>query len=309
MDRLAILMAVRNGAAFLPDQLQSIAAQTLADWRLVVSDDGSDDGSAEVIRAFAAGRRAGQVTLLAGPRAGAAANFRFLLRHHAATGGGALAFADQDDVWHPDHLARAAARIGATTTPLLYGCRLAYCDASLRQTGLSPLPRRPAGFRNALVQNIFSGNGMAMNTPAAAILAAAEAEAGDSGAILLHDWWAYQILSGAGAVMAFDPAPGVLYRQHGGNVVGSNAGLSALPRRLWRHLRGAHGRWYRQNLTALLRSEHRLTPDNRRALHAFAAALDAPPLRRLAPLRASGVYHQGTGARAAFWFSALTGLI
>lgn len=309
MDRLAILMAVRNGAAFLPDQLRSIAGQSFPDWRLVVSDDGSEDGSAGLVRAFAAGRSAGQVTLMTGPQHGAAENFRFLLRHHAETGGGALAFADQDDVWHTDHLARAVAQIEAAPTPVLYGCRLAYCDADLRQTGLSPLPRYPTGFRNALVQNVFSGNGMAMNASAAAILGAAEAEAGGGGAILLHDWWAYQILSGAGAATVLDPEVGVLYRQHGENVVGSNAGFQALPRRIWRHLRGAHGQWYRQNVAVLLRSEHRLTPANRRVLHDFATALDARPLHRIAPLRASGAYHQGAGARAAFWFSALTGLI
>ncbi|MEZ5796726.1 MAG: glycosyltransferase [Paracoccaceae bacterium] len=302
VDEILILMAVRDGARFLPGQLASIAGQAGVGWRLIVSDDGSRDGSAALLQEFAASQAPGRVVLLRGPGRGATENFRHLLRSCPE---GALAFCDQDDVWHPEHLARAAAMIGGAGGPALYGCRMRITDAALRPSGHSPLPGRPVGFRNALVQNVFSGNGMVMNAEAARILRAAEAEAGP---ILLHDWWAYQLLSGAGARVVFDARPGLDYRQHGGNVVGANAGLAALPRRLWRHLRGAHGRWARLNVAALGRSAHRLSDENRAVLRDFAAALEAPPLRRLGLLRAAGVYHQRRAARAAFWISAALGL-
>jgi hypothetical protein len=41
--RVAILMCTKDGAAFIDDQLKSIAGQTHENWILIVSDDGSKD--------------------------------------------------------------------------------------------------------------------------------------------------------------------------------------------------------------------------------------------------------------------------
>lgn len=50
---VAILMASYNGARFLRDQLDSIAAQDHDDWSLHVSDDGSHDPTLGIVAAFA----------------------------------------------------------------------------------------------------------------------------------------------------------------------------------------------------------------------------------------------------------------
>ena len=52
-DRVCILMALYNGGAALAEQLESFTAQTHSAWDLLVSDDGSSDGSARVVEAFA----------------------------------------------------------------------------------------------------------------------------------------------------------------------------------------------------------------------------------------------------------------
>ena len=49
-----ILLATYNGEAFLEEQLESIAAQTHGDWRLIARDDGSADRTTEVMDAFRA---------------------------------------------------------------------------------------------------------------------------------------------------------------------------------------------------------------------------------------------------------------
>ena len=53
-DCVTVLMAVRNGAQTLPAQLDSLAAQSHANWRLIASDDGSTDGSRAILQRFAA---------------------------------------------------------------------------------------------------------------------------------------------------------------------------------------------------------------------------------------------------------------
>ena len=46
--RIAVLMCTLNGAQFLPAQLASLEQQTHANWRLIVSDDGSTDATLKI---------------------------------------------------------------------------------------------------------------------------------------------------------------------------------------------------------------------------------------------------------------------
>jgi len=307
-----ILMATFNGAQFLPEQLDGIARQTHRDWRLLVSDDGSQDGTRAILEGFRASRPAGQVRLVAGPGSrgaagGPAANFLSLLQRaepqehgHQGT---FLAFCDQDDAWDADHLARALGLLAHAGTPLaLCGCRMRICDADLRPRTLSPLPRRPLGFRNALLQNVLSGNTMVASPEAARLLQAAAGDGVEE--IPAHDWWAYQIVTGAGGQALHDAHPSVAYRQHDTNAVGAAPG--GLQRAL-RHLRGEPRRWAARNIAALRASAARLTPENRRIFTQFVHALETPFPLRIVALRSAGVYHQSPQARAAFWASVALG--
>jgi len=49
-----ILLATYNGERYLESQLYSILSQTLKDWRLLIHDDGSSDGTIELINKFVA---------------------------------------------------------------------------------------------------------------------------------------------------------------------------------------------------------------------------------------------------------------
>ena len=106
-DSIAILMGCRDGARFLPEQLASIAAQSHRNWRLVASDDGSTDATRGILAAFRDAQGAERVEIRDGPRRGFAANY-LRLAGDPAIRADWYAFADQDDVWHPDRLARGA---------------------------------------------------------------------------------------------------------------------------------------------------------------------------------------------------------
>jgi hypothetical protein len=301
---VSILMAVRNGAAHLPAQLASFAAQTHRDWRLVASDDGSTDHSRAVLADFAAAAGSGRVTVAAGPGRGAAANFLALLAGLPEVPGWA-AFSDQDDVWLPERLEMGLAALAGETGAALYCSRTWVTDPDLGRRRLSAPRPRPPSFANALVQNIAAGNTMLLNPAGAALLRAAAAEAG---AVVVHDWWAYQVMTGAGGRVVHDDRPTLLYRQHGANTIGVNDGWRAQLRRLGQIADGTFAGWNRTNLDALSASAHRFTPEARALLGGFATVRQTPgPLARLRGLRRLGLYRQTAVQDAGLWLTALAG--
>jgi glycosyltransferase involved in cell wall biosynthesis len=307
VQAVTILMATRNGAANLVAQLDSFVAQTHPPAQVIVSDDGSDDGTVAMLARFAADHPGLGLRIIAGPQRGAAANFLHLLKALPADCG-IIAFADQDDVWLPDKLARGvrALRDVPAGCPALVGGRSYVCDAQLGRRRLSRMAPDMPSFRHALVQNFAGGNTMMLNAAAARLLRAAAPEAGR---IVMHDWWAYQIVSGAGGAVIFDRAPLVLYRQHGGNQIGANAGPGAALRRLGWLLKGRFRRWNAINLRALEASAHRLTPDNRAVLRDFALMQRAGLIRRMALLRRLGLFRSGISGRLSLWMAVLLGRV
>ncbi len=300
-DMVTILMAVRNGARYLPAQLASFLDQTHGAWRLWVSDDGSCDDSLEVLRAFAAGGH--DLRLWSGPGEGASANFMSLIRRLDPEHAGWTAFSDQDDVWLPDRLARGIHALGAINRgqAALYCSRTWVVDQHLGRAVLSPPRPHTPGFRNALVQNIAAGNTILLN-PAAARLAARAAQR--IGPVAMHDWWLYQLVSGVGGVVLHDDVPTVLYRQHSDNAMGRSTCAAARLARLRALLDGGFQTWNRQNLAALGVLAPWLTEENRAILIAYSRACQTGPMGALGALARLRLYRQTRVETAAIWCAA-----
>lgn len=299
---VTILMGLHQGAAHLREQLDSFAAQDHADWRLIVSDDGSRDEGPAILADFAAGCAPGQVVTATGPGRGFAANYLSLLAN-LPDDPGWIAFSDQDDVWLPDRLSRGLAALTGDG-PALYCSRTWVTAADLSGRVLSPLFRRPPSFRNALVQNVAAGNTILLN-PAAARLMVASARVVPG--VVAHDWWAYLLVTGAGGRVVQDPKPTLLYRQHGGNTIGSNAGWRARMGRLRQVWAGRLRAWNDTNTAALVACAGFLTPEARAILSDWQRmrATRPAPLRliRLARLH---LYRQTLASAAVLWFAATT---
>jgi glycosyltransferase involved in cell wall biosynthesis len=306
-----ILLAVYNGARDLPDQLRSIAEQEHRNWHLLVSDDGSSDASGALLAAFqtemaSEGR---QVTLLTGPGRGAGENFLSLLRHVAQMPPAEryIAFCDQDDVWLSDRLSRGLQHLQAAacpTVPLLYCSRTWITDAALQGRRLSPARPRPPGFRNALVQNICGGNTVLLNPVASQLLTDASCEIA---AVIVHDWWAYLIITGAGGQVLHDDQPTLLYRQHPENQIGANDSQRARLLRIYLLLKGVYSQWNDVNMAALTAVSHRLSPTHRAEFEAFCALRRARLPGRLRGLHRLNLYRQSRISTFALWVAAILG--
>lgn len=306
MDDIQILMAVYDGAPFLPDQLRSLSSQSTVGWRLLASDDSGGADSRDIIERFAVDVPQ-QVRVIRGPKSGFAANYLHLIRHAEP---GPVAFADQDDVWLPDKLARAREALDELPAdrPGLYCARLQPWNGT-EGDRQRPMPKRtrPLGLENALIENVAAGNTIVLNRAAAE---AAREMAPKLGAIFAHDWWLYQLVSGIGGTVVHDNGPPVaLYRQHGGNLIGAGRGPLAQIRRKRAVLRRAFAERLTLNAAALEASRDRLTARNAELFDGFEAARRLPLGPRLAAFRRLGVYRQSPLGTAGFFGAAALGLV
>jgi glycosyltransferase involved in cell wall biosynthesis len=231
-DSAAILLSTFNGGAFLSELLESLNYQTHSSWTLYWRDDGSTDDSVSIVRnASLVGKL---VEMPPKRRLGPARSFLALLRE-ASGSHGSYHFADQDDIWLPEKVARAHAAVSEDELPALFHCRQQLVGPDGAHLGQSRAADRGA-FENALVENIIVGCSAAFNGPAAALGAFGSPEN-----VLMHDWWMYLIGTCFGSVQ-YDPCPQILYRQHGSNTVGAaQGGFRGVSKKFRRHLSRAPG--------------------------------------------------------------------
>jgi hypothetical protein len=110
--------------------------------------------------------------------------------------------------------------------------------------------------------------------------------------VVSHDWWTYLLVSGAGGIVIYDSEPSISYRQHGGNLIGSNMKLVNRLQRLRMLIKNRRKQWSNRNISALRQSWVLLSPENRSILDEFCRAREANFLSRLWGIRRSGVYAQ-----------------
>ncbi len=302
--RVAILLGTFNGEDFLDAQLQSIERQVGPAWELVVSDDGSQDGTLDCLSAFRLRAGEGRVRITSGPGRGYVANFLSLLR--SPTDADYFAFADQDDIWDADKLQRAASVLSSLPQdrPILYCSRTRLIDERGRPAGFSARFTRPPGFANALVQNIGSGNTMVFNRAARDLLLAF----GDVD-VVSHDWWVYLVIAACGGEVIYDPQPSLGYRQHQGNQIGSSHRLSDRWVRFRLGLLGRKREWNDRNVAALNRQATMLTEDSRRVLSEFCRARNARLLARLRGIRRAGIYAQSRSGNIGLFVATILNML
>lgn len=287
-ERIAVLLSTYDGAPYLGAQLASLLAQTCPDWTLLWRDDGSRDGTPGLMAAWMQGAGKGRCGAVGPPgRLGSTPSFMALLRA-AADDADLVAFADQDDVWLPDKLTRAAAALGAVPpgTPALYCARQVLVDAGLCRVGLSA-PIRPLGFPAALTQNVATGCTVMMNRAAARLVAGSEPPSTS-----LHDWWSYLVVAAVGGRLVADPVPVVLYRQHAGNLVGAPPSMRRRAAAALRRGPSVFMHVLRENVAALRAQPRLVAPENRAALERIHHGLAHGPGARLAALHTPGLRRQ-----------------
>lgn len=214
MKRVQVLMSAYNGEKYIAEQIESILRQQHVRVFLLVRDDGSSDSTWKILARYADMHP--NIHVYAGKNIGTQKSY-FDLMAQADTGMDYYAFSDQDDVWHPRKLIRAAEilRRGGEKQPLLYAGNVICASENLQiKKYFSRCVSMQPSFGNALVENICIGCTEVFNKSLLQLIRTHAPHCD-----ILHDWWLYMTASCFGKVY-FDHRAYILYRQHGHNQVG-----------------------------------------------------------------------------------------
>lgn len=303
---IAVLMACYQGAAYLPEQLTSLAAQDDPCFRVLMQDDGSADDTFSLLQAQAQADQRFALARENGRHFGAIGNFMSLLRQDTAD---YTALCDQDDRWAPQRLSRcrealaqAEARYGASTPLMVHSdCRVTdesgviLQESFFRHQGWDPaattLPR-------LLVQNNVTGCTLMMN----AALRRLVCQYGNPDSMVMHDWFIALTAAAFGHILFLDE-PLVSYRQHGRNVKGASQssltrrGLKALS--AWKKGKARIAMTYRhaEAFLSAFDGGAALPAPARDTLRRYLATETMPKIRRLWTVRRGGYTMQSPVTR------------
>lgn len=224
-----ILMATYNGKTYIAEQIASIQMQTYLHWVLLISDDGSNDGTIDLIKHLA--EKDKRILLLdnsSQPVRNPCGNFARLIAYALTTPYEFFFFCDQDDDWQSEKIAKQMQRLinSNKTEPYLCHHDLTVVDAELKVMSESffkhmRLTPEEASFYSLLGRNEVTGCTIACNRKLLEIASPISEKA------IMHDWWLALICALFGQIDVLDEKL-VNYRQHGRNSIGAKHFWSGL---------------------------------------------------------------------------------
>jgi len=304
---ITVLMATWQGKEYVGEQLESILAQTRAVDRIVISDDGSTDGTLEILQEYK-DRYPQQIELINHGKDeygshlnGAAANFFYLLRRECSLESSSSDYwflSDQDDIWMNDKVEKMVGKINEVQEGVESGSPiLLYSDVKVVDGNKHILsdslfayqhmnPDR-VEFSEVLVENPVTGGAAMFNQALLKLVAKTPASC------IMHDWWLALAASCFGSIICLQEPLGY-YRQHERNVMGAQrtGSLKDLIRRMnrSREVEENYRRMFEQGESFLLQYGGLMKDADRRTVQAFLSLRLRGPIRRFGTIRKHSLY-------------------
>ena len=220
VPKISVVLACFNGASYIEDQINSVLAQSLPPTEIIVCDDGSTDGTIEILKKIESQNK---IKLYLNPNnLGVTANFKKAISIAKSTN--YIAFCDQDDIWLPDKLSsnlntmvKLEADQNAQKLPFLVYSDLKFINHNGLELhasfyNLMGLDKFEHCFDTALFGSLLLGCTIFINP----VMRANFLEMPDS-KVYYHDAWLSLLGFGIGKV-SFIKLPLVNYRLHSNNV-------------------------------------------------------------------------------------------
>ena len=217
--KIDILMATYNGEKYLREQLDSILNQSYSNFRLLISDDCSQDSTKEILNEYVQKDRR-VIVFVQKKNLGVCKNFEYLMKK---VENDYFMFADQDDVWKKDKIKKCIEKIKNEDCDLVYSnLEVVNQDLQLlnksywKIKGFEKKVKKYNNFESLYLNNFITGCTMLVKSKwMDKILPLPH-----NSKYILHDYWTALIVSQNGKIAYVDETL-VEYRQHIENRVGS----------------------------------------------------------------------------------------
>lgn len=222
MALVHIVLATYNGEKFLRQQLDSLFQQTVQDFIIEVCDDGSQDGTLDIVKEYQ--EKDARIILHQNEKnLGYVKNFIYGVKRSESP---YIMLCDQDDIWNSDKIEVTLQKMQALEKenrkiPLLvYTDAMNYNSDTGEEMGrfheTSHLNTSKMDASHLFMENKCIGCTVMMNREVLSYLQEIPEE------IRVHDWWFALICSHFGEI-AYVDSPTLLYRQHSGNMIGGDS--------------------------------------------------------------------------------------
>ena len=200
---ISVCIATYNGAAFIKEQLDSILIQLNPGDEIIISDDGSDDETLNIIESYHDSR----IFVYKNSFQNLILNFEFAL---SVANGDYIFLSDQDDIWLPNKV-NVCLKSLITSDLVLTNCRLVDINLKTVNASFFEFNRSKKGIINNLIRNSYLGCCMAFRKEVL-VKALPFPEK-----IPMHDIW-ISFVAECFFKTEFIEEPLSLYRRHGSNI-------------------------------------------------------------------------------------------
>ena len=305
--KVAVILGFYNGNNYIEEQIKSILNQNFKNIDIFIFDDNSKK-KLESKKLKINNKKCKIKITKRKKNLGYAKNFLLGLKE-AGNEYDFYAFSDQDDIWEKDKISRGIKALNSISLnfPNLYCSRTSYYNSECtKEIGASKIHLKKPTFANALLQNIVGGNTIIMNNLARQLVI----KTVKSEKFISHDWWCYQIISGAGGEVIFDKNKTVRYRQHKYNLIGKNTGFEDIKSRILEFLSGKVKIWSDVNLKNLVNFRYLLTKENNEILENFLRARRSKNIfKKINYYFKSGVFRQSNKESIVFTIGLIFNMI
>lgn len=235
MSTVAIVMTTYNGEKYVEEQIKSILASAYQDFELYIFDDGSSDSTISILEHYEMSHP-GKVHIIQNEiNYGVTMNFIQALSKMASD---YIMFCDQDDVWLPNKITVTLKRMRHMEGQMSKASPIAvFTDAVVVDQNLSTIKNsffgsghlnpRKTDLPHLLMENKLIGCTVMVNAALRKKLQGSRLPQHAR----YHDWWVALIAASFGKI-GFVEESTLLYRQHGGNIVGDSGFISYFKNRV-----------------------------------------------------------------------------
>jgi rhamnosyltransferase len=244
---VAVLLATYNGKDWIQSQIHSIFSQLACNCHIYVRDDGSSDGTLELIKEIASTRDNVFILNSLGLSTGSAAsNFFILLSQIDFLSYDYVCLSDQDDVWFPEKI-DAGIKMMRSESADAYSSNLIAFDQAKKMAWLLIKDANQKRY-DYLFQGGSAGCSYILSREAVELVRLKLKSFPDvPPKSYSHDWIIYAICRSHKLKWIHDDRAYICYRQHDRNVMGALPGICGLLRRS----NMAKSGWYRENILIL----------------------------------------------------------